>query len=336
MNVGYTMEVRRSPHHPQSWAELFGDCLWIYEEAEKLGFDSLLVQEHFFTPDGYGPSMPVLLATLIERTSNARLGSHISIAPLHHPAQLAQEMAVLDQLSGGRIDVGIGAGHRVAEYRAMGINPRTRPSRMEEAVEIMKLAWTGEPFSYEGKYHQLENVQVSPEPAQSPHPPLWMAATAAPPAERAGRFGLDLAAGSLEPEVFDSYRASLERNGFDLADRRISMARSVTVTDEDPEAIWQRNQDHYFFRWDFYRQIRAEIGDAELAVSTVPSPEVYRANELIGDADTVLAELKQIVELGGLTDLIIFGPAPGIDLRGEGIESLRRFADEVLPVLKSW
>ncbi|HYJ23188.1 MAG TPA: LLM class flavin-dependent oxidoreductase, partial [Solirubrobacterales bacterium] len=234
MRVSLTLEIRQSPHRPQPWRELYEDCLWMFEQAESLGFDGLLVQEHFFNEDGYAPSMPIFLTSLIERTTTARIGSYIYIAPLHHPAQLAQETAVLDQLSGGRLDIALGSGHRVAEYLAFGLNPKTRPSRMEEAIEILKLAWTGEPFSYAGRYYDLKDLVVKPEPLQQPHPPLSLAATAAAPAERAGRHGLNLAAATPDPEVFKAYREALVANGHDPAAAQISNPWSITVTDEDP------------------------------------------------------------------------------------------------------
>ncbi len=336
MRVGLTLEIRHSPHRPQPWRALFEDCLWLFEQAEALGFDSLLVQEHFFTEDGYAPSMPVFLTALAERTTTARIGSYIYIAPLHHPAQLAQETAVIDHLSDGRLDVALGIGHRVAEYRAFGLAPSTRPSRMEEAIEILGRAWTGERFSYHGRYFELDDIVVKPEPLQRPHPPLWLAATAVAPAERAGRHGLHLAGASPDPEVHAAYREALRRAGHDAGAMRVSNPWSITVTDEDPEAVWQRNKHHYHFRWDYYRRIRAEIGDAELQYGLEPAAETYRANELIGDAETVLAALKPLVDELGLTDLVLFGPHPGIDLRGEGYESVARFAEQVLPTLKSW
>jgi alkanesulfonate monooxygenase SsuD/methylene tetrahydromethanopterin reductase-like flavin-dependent oxidoreductase (luciferase family) len=177
---------------------------------------------------------------------------------------------------------------------------------------------------------------VRPEPLQRPHPPVWLAATAAAPAERAGRHGLNLAAASGDKAVFETYREALLAHGHDPAAARVSNAWSITVTDEDPEAVWARNREHYHHRWDYYRKIRAEIGDADLDYGLDPGADAYRANELIGDADTALATLEPFVRDFGLTDLVLFGPHPGIDLRGEGHESLSRFAEQVLPTLHSW
>src|SRR5690625_6293851 len=105
MKVGITLEMRQSPHRQQEWSDLWEDCLWFFEEAEKLGFDYLLIQEHFFTDDGYAPSVPVFLTSLALRTSQARIGSYIYIAPLHHPLALAQETAVFDHFFIGMLYV---------------------------------------------------------------------------------------------------------------------------------------------------------------------------------------------------------------------------------------
>lgn len=335
MKVALTLEMRRSPHRPQQWTDLWEDALWFFEEAEKLGFDSLLVQEHFFSDDGYAPSMPIFLTSLIERTTTARVGSYIYIAPLHHPLALAQETAVLDQLSGGRLDVGLGIGHRIAEYRAFGLDPRTRPSRMNESIELLKLGWSGEPITYDGRYHQIDGLRVEPTPAQQPHPPLWVAATTEAAATRAGRYGANLAGATVDPAVHAAYHRARKEAGFDSAPR-VSNPWSITVTDENPEAVWARNSHHYFYRWDYYRKIRAEYGDPDLDYGLTPSAETYRANELIGTGDDVLSALRPFVTDLGLTDLVLFGPHPGIDLRTEGIDSLRRFAEHVLPTLHSW
>lgn len=336
MRVGLTLEMRQSPERPQPWTELWEDCLWLFEQAEQLGFDSLLVQEHFFTDDGYGPSMPIFLSALATRTHSARIGSYVYVAPLHHPLALAQETAVLDQLSGGRLDVGIGIGHRVAEYAAFGFNPKTRPSRMEESIELLKLGWSGQPITYDGRYYNIDGLQVQPTPAQQPHPPLWVAATTTPAAERAGRHGANLAGATVDPEVHEAYHAALEAAGHAPGSTRVSNPWSITVTDQDPDTVWQRNKQHYFNRWDYYRQIRTEFGDPDLDYGLAPAPDAYRANELIGNADEVLSTLEPHVKGLGLTDLVLFGPHPGIDLRTEGIESLHKFAEEVLPTLKTW
>jgi alkanesulfonate monooxygenase SsuD/methylene tetrahydromethanopterin reductase-like flavin-dependent oxidoreductase (luciferase family) len=334
MRVGFTLDFRNV--HGEPWRDFWEDRLWLFGEAEAMGFDYLMVQEHFFCADGYGPSVPIFLTKLIDRTKTARIGSYTYVLPLHHAPQLAQETAVLDHLSGGRLDVCVGAGHRSAEYVAWGYSPKTRPSRMEEGLQVLKGAWTERPFSFHGRYYDLDNLVVAPEPLQKPHPPLWVAATAPAAAERAGRYGAHLHGVGVDPEFHQAYLRGLAQAGIDPAERRISSPWSVTVTDEKPEAVWERNKALYFERWDFYRKIRFEMGDEDLKYGLEPGADEYRDNELIGDADAVLGVLRGFKDTTPLTDIVHSGPAAGISIRGEAYRDLKAFAEKVLPALKSW
>jgi alkanesulfonate monooxygenase SsuD/methylene tetrahydromethanopterin reductase-like flavin-dependent oxidoreductase (luciferase family) len=333
MKVGYTLDFRNVTGRP--WRDHWEDCLWLMTEAEAMGFDYLMVQEHFFMADGYGPSVPIFLATLAERTKRARIGSYTYVLPLHQPAQLAQETAVLDHLSGGRLDVCVGAGHRPLEFMAWNFSPRTRPSRMEEGLDILKLAWTKQPFSYKGKYYDLQNITVAPEPLQKPHPPLWVAATSPVAAERAGRHGANLHAASITPETYAGYLRGLAASGKKIEQMRVSNPWSITVTDEDPEKVWDRHKDLHFQRWDFYRAIRHEIGDPDLQKVTT-GPAAYREAELIGSADVVLETLKNFRKTVPLTDIVHSGFSAGIPIKEEVYPSLKKFAEKVLPELKKW
>lgn len=334
LKVGFTMDFRNVTNRP--WREYWEDCLWLMCEAEALGFDYVMVQEHFFTADGYAPSVPVFLALLAQRTSRVRIGSYIYILPLHHAALLAQETAVLDQLSGGRLDVTVGSGHRALEYRALGYSEKTRPSRMEEGLTVLKQAWTQSPLTFHGKYHNLDNLVIEPRPLQQPHPPLWVAATTPKAASRAGRFGANLHGASVGADFYNAYLAGLAEAGVSREDVRISNPMSITVTDDNPDAVWQRNRPLYFERWDFYRRIRTEMGDPDISFTEEPQPEAYRDFELIGDPDLVLESLRGMFAAAPLTDLVHSGPAGGLDLRGEAYTSLRLFAEKVLPEVQSW
>jgi alkanesulfonate monooxygenase SsuD/methylene tetrahydromethanopterin reductase-like flavin-dependent oxidoreductase (luciferase family) len=346
MRVGLTLDFRNSPRRRRPWREFWEDGLWLLCEAEVLGFDSVLVQEHFFTEDGYAPSAPVFLALLAERTRRVRIGTYVQILPLHHPAQLAQQTAVLDQFSGGRLDVGVGLGHSLAEYRALGVDPRTRAGRMDEALTVLRRAWTERPFTFEGRHYCLHDLEVRPEPLQQPHPPLWVAATTPAAAARAGRHGAYLLAGTAEAELADAYRASWRAAGHPPGKERVCSGLTVTTTVEDPTRVWERNRALYYERWDFYRRIRSDLGLQDIAAGpdavrtaqdrTVTTPESYRDHELIGDPQTVLAALEPVAHRLGATDLIINGPASGIDWRGEGYRSVRLFAEKVLPTLHTW
>jgi len=345
MRVALTLDFRNAPERRRPWKEFWEDGLWLLAEAEAMGFDSVMVQQHFFQPDGYGPSVPVFLALLAERTQRIRIGSYLHILPLHNPLQLAQECAVLDHVSGGRLDVCVGLGHSLAEYRAFGVERKDRAARMDEALLVLKRAWTERPLHHAGRFYQFDGIEVRPEPLQSPHPPLWVGATTGAAAARAGRHGAHLAAASGDPSVYDAFRDAWQAAGHEPSEARISNCLSITTTREDPDEVWARNRELYFYRWDFYRRIREELGDPALQIGTgnaqtriheeTPTPESYRENELIGTPEEVAAAIEAMAKSLGTTDLVINGPASGLDWRREGYESVKLFAEEVLPRLKA-
>jgi alkanesulfonate monooxygenase SsuD/methylene tetrahydromethanopterin reductase-like flavin-dependent oxidoreductase (luciferase family) len=335
MRVGFTLDFRNPMRRP--WREHWDDLLWLFEQAEQLGFDYVLVQEHFFTPDGYGPSVPAFLALLAERTRTARIGTNSYILPLHNPAMLAQETAVLDQLSGGRLEVTVGLGHRAAEYQAAGVKLSDRRSLMEESLTILRRAWTEDRVSFHGRHFDFDDLEIQPKPAQSPHPPLWVAATVPAAAGRAGRHGAHLRGASVEEAFFAAYREGRAEAGLDPAGGRISKSWAFTATPTDPEVMWRRYRDLYFERWDFYQRIRGEIGIPALNPGLpAANADTYRNHELIGDPSHILEVLDKVARPLPLTDVIFSGPCAGIPVRGDAYDSVALFAEEVMPELKTW
>jgi alkanesulfonate monooxygenase SsuD/methylene tetrahydromethanopterin reductase-like flavin-dependent oxidoreductase (luciferase family) len=301
-----------------------------------MGFDYITVQEHLATHDGYGPSVPIFVSLLAERTSTIRIGSSLYVLPLHNAVRLAQETAVLDHLSDGRLEVGVGAGHRLAEFQILGYSPKTRPSRMQEGLDVLRLAWTERPFSYHGDYYHFDDVMVNPPPLQQPHPPLWVGASAPAAARRAGLAGANLQSISIRADFYNAYFAGLAAAGVRREAARISKGVSITVTDQDPQVVWRRNRSQYFERWDFYRRVRAEMGDPDLQRSETPNGDAYRDAELIGDATAVTETLARMRDAQPFTDLVHLGPASGIDIKTEAYQSLKLFAEHVMPVVKGW
>ncbi len=333
MLVGLTSDFRNPLRRP--WRELWEDDIGLMVQVEDLGFDYVLVQEHFFTGDGYAPSIPVFLALLAERTSRIRIGSNLSILPLHHPAQLAQEMAVIDQFSGGRLEVTVGLGHRLAEYEALGIERSDGPGRLEEGIEVLRRCWGPDPVSFEGEHFALRDLGIQPKPLQGPHPPLWVGATRPKAAARAGRLGTHLRASSNDAAFYDAYAEGLAQSGIDPSTMRVARSWSITATHEDPEEVWRRNEALYFERWDFYRRVRAEAGIPALQAGGQDASSSYRDFEIIGSPDFLLEELDRLASQFPITDIVISGPAAGIP-REEAAESLALFAEEVLPTVKTW
>jgi alkanesulfonate monooxygenase SsuD/methylene tetrahydromethanopterin reductase-like flavin-dependent oxidoreductase (luciferase family) len=163
------------------------------ELAEELGWECFMFNEHHFL--GYGglvANPAVLLAAAAARTSRIRLGTCIAILPLRHPLHLAEDYAMVDTISGGRLEFGIGSGNTSLDYRVFDISREESRARMEEANEIILKAWSKDRFSHQGKFWKFEEITLYPRPVQRPHPPIWVAGTSAETLSWAGRMGYDI------------------------------------------------------------------------------------------------------------------------------------------------
>ncbi|HEY2301630.1 MAG TPA: LLM class flavin-dependent oxidoreductase [Acidimicrobiales bacterium] len=160
------------------------------QRAEELGFDFGTFTHHRFSPERPFLSDPfVLMAAVAARTSRLRLATTVLVLPLYHPLDVAETVASLDHVSGGRVILGVGAGYRPYEAEAVEVPYHRRVSRMTEAVAVLREAWTTDTASFAGEHFNFSDVAVLPKPVQVPHPPIWMGALAPRSIERAGLIG---------------------------------------------------------------------------------------------------------------------------------------------------
>ncbi len=141
--------------------------------SEELGFDEIWLTEHHFIDYGLSVDPAALAAAAASRTRRIRIGLAAAILPFHHPLRLAEQMALVDIISNGRLDVGVGRGNRPMEFRGFHVPQEESRDRFDEAVEILRRAWTEERFSYDGRFFKVPEVSVIPKPVQRPHPPLY-------------------------------------------------------------------------------------------------------------------------------------------------------------------
>lgn len=167
--------------------ELFAETLDQVAWLDQIGADQVWFTEHHFVDDGYLPSWIPVAAAMAARTKRVRFSTDICLLPFNHPVRLAEDLAVLDQLSGGRVELGVGMGYAPHEFRGFGIPVGRRLSLMEEGIEILRHCFSGERFSFSGKRYQLEGVVITPGYVQPGGPPLWVAAMSKAGALRAAR-----------------------------------------------------------------------------------------------------------------------------------------------------
>ncbi len=171
-----------------SWTEpeadaqsrIFGEMLEQVEYAEELGFDSIWIAEHHSSRYGICPSLMPLLTHIAARTKKIRIGAGVSVLPFYNPIFLAEESAMLDVLSHGRLDFGVGRGSADYEYGNFNIDMDTRDVRTQEVLDIILGLWTQQDFSYQGEFYQVKDLTIAPSPVQKPHPPVYMAVSRTP------------------------------------------------------------------------------------------------------------------------------------------------------------
>jgi alkanesulfonate monooxygenase SsuD/methylene tetrahydromethanopterin reductase-like flavin-dependent oxidoreductase (luciferase family) len=326
MRFGLVYDFRNPTQWRKPWSEVYEGLLRQIQLAEGLGYDSVWLTEHHFVPDGYTPSPVPLMAAIAARTQRVEIATDILILPLYHPVKLAEDIATVDILSKGRVMLGVGAGYRDEEFTAFGTSRKERAGRMEEAVAILRGCWSEGPFSFAGRYYRLDGVDVTPKPVQTPHPTLWMAATAEPAARRAARLGLHILPQADRVGGFDAWVDELRRHGRNPADYRVGLIKPWFLSDQgrhDP--AWQVVRERERYRAATYAPwLRS--GYRQLDAAAVPIDQTY----MVGSANDLIAQIDALTKELPLTDIMSWATPPGMDpaLMNPHLE---QFAREVMP-----
>ena len=247
-----------------SWPErrvaletVFARALDRIEIMDRSGYDAVWLAEHHFSSFSVCPSVHMMGTLAAARTKRLRIGTGVSLAPFYHPLRLAEEVALLDVLSGGRVNWGAGRGFARVEFENFGVAPEESTSRFHEAVDIVLRAWTEERLSFEGVHFRFNGVEVLPKPLQKPHLPVWMAATSEGAIGWAAARGFSILMDphSAHRDIGRKRRLYAERlaaAGFSLAGRDLPVARLLALgpSREAAEAVARRGAqwmvDSYF------------------------------------------------------------------------------------------
>src|SRR5947207_13487187 len=187
MRLGLGLSVQHPPEDPQ--ATRFAEHLAQGRAARAAGFSHVWASQHYLSaPYTYFQPLPTLGRVAAE-SGDMALGTGVLLLPLHSPVDVAEQVATLDVITGGRFIFGVGLGYRDVENAALGVDPRARVGRLEEGLEVVERLWGGEPVSYQGKHFHLRDVRISLRPLQQPRPPIWLAANADVGVRRAARLG---------------------------------------------------------------------------------------------------------------------------------------------------
>jgi alkanesulfonate monooxygenase SsuD/methylene tetrahydromethanopterin reductase-like flavin-dependent oxidoreductase (luciferase family) len=291
-------------------------------EADRLGFTQLFMVEHHFTGQGQVSASMTVLAYLAARTRKIRLGTAVVVLPWHNPVLIAEQVATLDLLTGGRVDFGVGKGYRKTEFDGFCIPMAEATERFDEAMEIIRKAWTAEGrFSHHGKRWHYENIVVEPEPLQRPHPPLWLAAGSHDSIRRAAREGYNLLLDQLAQvdqivQRIAIFREECERGGRSYDPAMVATARPLQMIHHEGERAQA---------YETRKRVLATIGD--LARDKLPDRIEDDTAPLLGTPEEVIARLREL-EAGGATNILLVDP-------NASVSNLRAFAREVMPAFGS-
>ena len=332
LRVGVAYDFRNPPESGMSHAAFYAAIIEQAAWLDGLGLDLAWFTEHHFVEDGYLPSWTPVVGAIAARTKNLRFSSDVCLMPFNHPIRLAEDLAVLDNLSNGRVEIGVGMGYAPHEFRGFGLPVSRRLSLTDEGLAVLRHAFTGEEFSFHGKRYNFTDVKITPGYVQPGGPPLWVAALAEPGALRAARFDANLLPQGPRAGALDPWRAALTGSGRDPSNYRVGIIRPCLVTD-DPDRDWPLVRAGERRRMEVYSRFREQAG-GHGGVAGIVQEERIPQTWIVGDADRCVNELASFIREYALTDIVTWAVPPG--MRPEQMNhSLERFARDVAPRLRA-
>lgn len=334
--IGY-YSMQSPPHSPSLHQRLYAEMLEEVSVAEELGFDSAWLTEHHFLADGYCPSLMVTAAAIAARTRKIRIGTGVLLMPLHDPIRVAEDAAVVDLISGGRLILGLGLGYRKEEFEGFGVSLKERKGRMEEDIEILQKSWADGAFSFHGRYYRYENINVTPKPVQKPIP-IWIGAFTEPAIRRAARIGASLyvPAIGIIPIVrylVDMHSSLLKEYGRDPDDFEKPLVREVYVSDEKSDVVWEKIKEHGTYTAKGYASWGSMVDRRGNLLTDPDDPILYdlaKEQSIIGTPEECIEAVNRYKEALPIDNLICRFSFPGISHK-EAMRSMKLFAEKVMP-----
>lgn len=349
MHFGIFMEFEAREGRSQQ--EAFADGFELVDAAEAWGLDGVWLGEMHFNPARSVLSAPIVVATSIAtRTQRVRVGMAVQVLPLNNPLRIAEEVATVDQISGGRFDFGIGRSGSARAYDLYGIPYEESQARFSEALAILLEAWKGERFSYQGEFYRFENAIVSPRPYQLPHPPIWMAATTEETFPRVAQMGLPIFVGLRGMDTADlrvhlqEYRKAWQETGH-AGNGHVYLRIPVygAVTEQGAVEEPQESIQYYFARQADIQRAgvgRAGAGPADRRqgradrLANLSYEEILHTKVAFGTAAGLVDRLTHLQEELGLDGIVAELDAGGKIPAERVRRSLHILTHEVMPAFK--
>jgi natural product biosynthesis luciferase-like monooxygenase protein len=345
MKFGYYILNTYVPELDGASRELYARWLEQIDAAENLRFDSLWATEHHFRYfGGMLPSPQVLLAAAAQRTRRMRLGSAVSILPMHNPLRIAEDFAMVDLLSNGRLDFGAGRGMHPLEYSVLGADWQTAQIRLVEALDVVVRAWSGDEFEWQGTHYRLPRLHVYPAPAQKPHPPIYVTANRDPESfQMVGGRGHHLmtlpwiASNEVQRGRVEIYLETLRTAGHSVSTHEVFVMYPAYVGESDAEARieveepWARWREFALdalgldpSKGDAYQKVFAHLDYGAM---------VRDSRGVFGGPETCRMILQRVIDTVAPTHIGLVFHFGGLS-QPKVLRSMERFARVVRPALR--
>jgi probable F420-dependent oxidoreductase len=321
---------------PSEGGHFYREALEEVIRAEALGFDSVWMEEHHGVKDHYWPSPLSVLAGFATRTSRLLLGTDILVFPFYHPVRLAEDIALLDVMAGGRFIFGTAIGYKPDEFALYGTPLEKRGARFEEGLQLMKALWSDDAVTFRGHYYQLHEARIEPKPVSKPHPPVWIGGWGKLTLKRAAILAdawipgptADLARLLDGKQQLLAHRAAA---GLTAAVTEWPLTRDVIIADEDATArelaerhIMVSYRDEYAGSW------KHPFIDSRVATEL---ESLKRDRFIIGGPEQCIAQMRRFVEAYGMTHVICRLFFPGMPHQ-HIMRELELLAREVMPAFQ--
>ena len=321
---------------PSEGGHFYKESLEEVTRAEELGFDSVWMEEHHSVTNHYWPSPLTVLAGFATRTSRMMLGTDILVAPFYHPVRLAEDVAMLDVMSGGRMTLGIAIGYKPDEFALYGADLPKRGARFEEQLAIMTRLWSGERVEFRGAYFAVEG-RLEPPPLTTPHPPVWIGGWGDLTLKRAARLADNWIPGPTADltRLLDGKRAFLAHRvtaGRPTEVTEWPLTRDVIIADTDRRAR-ELAEDHIMvaYRKEYAGGWRHPFIDASVATDL---DRLRDGRFIIGGPAECVRQIRRFVTEYGMTHLICRTFFPGMS-HAHIMRELELIAEEVMPAFQT-
>ena len=348
MRFGLFFQVPALPDQPHAarYAEMFE----LVELAESLGFDvAWLAELHFGGAFSLLSNPLMVVPAIAARTRRIRIGTAVTLLPLHHPLSCAEQAATADLLSGGRLEFGVGRGSIPSQFHGFHIPTADNRARFDEALAIIRLAWTEPRFSYHGRFHEIDNLEVVPKPVQRPHPPLRVGVHTPESFAHIGDQGLPIYSGTTTTplpqlrECMALYRQHLAAAGHPWRDDQMALMFPMHVGTTGAAAReamrpgvlqYYKNVEAIFAQLpDSFGEHLPRLKTIRETVANLPYEKFCRDQAMFGDAAELVDRLQAARDEFGLSQIIGWFDQGCRLPRLETERAMRRFAEEVMPKL---